>query len=130
MRGESTRRTFHDEEAEDEEHHHKSTHIHRTRCARLFAPVLSDLMIDTLIVGVGFLHRRLTLAEWHRRAAFSVRNQQRPGLIDTIAPLRDIIALQTAAGLVLTVLFHQLALATHRLLAVCCTARCDTDSTD
>ena len=75
-------------------------------------------MIDTLIVGVGFLHRRLTLAEWHRRAAFSVRNQQRPGLIDTIAPLRDIIALQTAAGLVLTVLFHQLALATHRLLAV------------
>ena len=52
------------------------------------------------------------------RTALGIRNQQRPRLINSVAPLRDIVAVQSAVRLVLSILFHQLALAAHRLLAV------------
>ena len=64
------------------------------------------------------LHGRLVHAQRHRGTTLRVRNQQGPCLVDAIAPLSDIVALQTAAGLVGTVLLHQFTLATHRLLTI------------
>ena len=52
------------------------------------------------------------------RTTLGIRYQQRPRLVDAVAPLRDVVAVQSAVRLVLGILLHQLALATHRLLAV------------
>ena len=79
---------------------------------------MSQLLVDRQEVVVCLLHRLFALGKRHRGTTFGVGHQQCPCLIDPIAPLSDIIALQTAAGLVLTVLFHQLTLAAHRLLTV------------
>ena len=64
------------------------------------------------------LHGGLVHAQGHRGTAFRVRDEQRPCLIDTIAPLRDIVTVEPAARLVGTILLHQLTLAAHRLLTV------------
>ena len=56
--------------------------------------------------------------QWHRGTALGVGHQQRPRLADAIAPLRDVVAVQSTAGLVGRVLLHQLALTTHRLLPI------------
>ena len=64
------------------------------------------------------LHGCLALREGHAGTTLRIGNQQRPCLVNAIAPLRDIVAVQTAAGLVGRVLLHQLAGAAHRLLAI------------
>ena len=111
-------RAFHDEQTQHEEHHHERSDVHRTACARLVAPVLTHLLIYLVELGVGFLHSLLVLRQRHRSAALGVRHEQRPSLVDAVAPLRDIVAVETARSLVGRVLLHQLALAAHRLLRI------------
>ena len=68
---------------------------------------------------VALLHGLLLAAELDLvGTALGVRDEQRPGLVDAVAPLGDIVAVETAVGLVLAVRLHQFALAAHRLLAV------------
>ena len=64
------------------------------------------------------LHGRLALCQWHTSATLGIRHQQRPCLVDAIAPLGDIVAVQTTAGLIGTVCLYQLTLATHGLLTI------------
>ena len=111
-------RALHDEQTQHEEQHHERSDVHRTACARLVAPVLAQLLIYLIELGVGFLHRLLVLSQRHRSTALGVRHEQGPSLVDTVAPLRYIVAVQAARSLVGNVLFHQLALAAHRLLCV------------
>ena len=111
-------RTFDDKQSQHKQEHHKGTYIHRTAGTRLFAPVLTNLLVDALVGRIGFLHGNLTLAHGYRGTTLGVRNKQGPGLVDTIAPLCDIIALQTTAGLVGRILLYQFALTTHRLLTI------------
>ena len=63
-------------------------------------------------------HGFLALRQWHRGTTLRIRNEQRPRLTDAIAPLCDIVALQSTARLVARVLLHQFTLAAHRLLAI------------
>ena len=110
--------TAHDEQAQDEEYHHEGTHVHRTRGAGLFAPVLTHLVEDAAVHGVGLLHGLLVASHGYRGTSLGVGHQQGPCLADAIAPGSDVVALQSAACLVARVGFHQFALAAHGLLAV------------
>ena len=53
-----------------------------------------------------------------RSATLGVRDEERPCLVDAVAPLRYIVAVETARCLVCRIFLHQFALATHRLLAI------------
>ena len=110
--------SLHDEQAKDEEHHHEGTDIHRTRRARLLTPVLTYLLIDTRIIGIGLGHRCLIHAQGYRCTTLRIRDQQCPCLTDAIAPLGDIVTLQATVRLVSAVFLHQFTLAAHRLLTV------------
>ena len=76
------------------------------------------MLIDGQEILIGFLHRLLALTQRHRGTTLGIRDHQRPGLVDTITPLGDIVTIQSAAGLISTVLLHQLTLAAHRLLTI------------
>ena len=111
-------RSFDDEESQHKEHQHEGTHIDRTCRHRLVAPVLSYLLVDSQIVVIGMRHRRLTAYHRLRGTALRIGYQQRPCLIDTIAPLGDIVTVQSTRCLVGGIRLHQLTLATHRLLTI------------
>ena len=64
------------------------------------------------------LHGRFVHHQRERGAALGVGDEQGPCLADAVAPLGDIVAVQSAAGLVGSILLHQLALSAHRLLAI------------
>ena len=110
--------TLHDEQSQDEKRQHEGSHVDGTRRTGLFAPVLANLIVDVDIVAVRMPHGRLVLTQGHRCAALGVGYEQRPRLADTITPLRDIVALQTAAGLVGRVFLDQFTFAAHGLLTV------------
>ena len=99
-------RTFDDEQAQHEEEEHEGTDVDGPRRARLLAPVLAYLLVDADVVVVGVLHRRLVHHQRLRGTALDVGYEERPGLADAIRPLGDIVALQSARGLVGVILFH------------------------
>ena len=111
-------RAFYDKQSQNKQHHHKCAHVNRSASTRLLAPVLTYLLIYALVGRISLLHGNLTLAHGHRCTTLGVRHQQSPGLVDTITPLGNIIALQSAIGLVGRVFLHQLTLSAHRLLSV------------
>ena len=110
--------TLHDEQAEHEEHKHKGAHVNRSAGHGLVAPILADALVSLHVVGVGFLHGLSVGGHGHTGSALGVGHEQRPCLAQAIAPLRNIVAVETAIGLVGRVFLHQLALATHALLGV------------
>ena len=107
-----------DEETEDEEHEHKGTHVDGAAGTGLLAPVLSYLLVDRVELRVGLLHSGLIGCEGHRGASLDIGDEQRPCLVDAVAPLGDVVAVQSTAGLVGGVLLDQLALSAHALLAI------------
>ena len=110
----------HDEEAQDEEHQHERANIHRATGAGLFAPVLSECLIDGHVGAVGMLHGCLALGKGHTGTALGVGHEQGPRFTQPVTPHGDIAALQSAArliGLVLGLL-RELTLAAHAFLAV------------
>ena len=109
---------MHHEAAQHEEEEDERPDIDGSGRARLFAPVLAQLLVEAEVGRVGFRHARLVLRQGHRGSSLHVGHQQREGLTDAVAPLRDVVALQSAAGLVGGIWLHQLALATHAFLAV------------
>ena len=111
-------RSLDDEQSQHEEHEHKGTHIDRSCRHGLLAPVLANLLIDAQIVVVGMLHGQLVLCHRHGGSTLDIGNEQGPRLVDAIAPLGDIVTVQTTGGLVAGILLHQLTLATHGLLAI------------
>ena len=110
--------SLHDEKAENEEHHDERANINRSACARLFAPILPQLLIDELIHRVALLLHNLVLNHRNRRTALRVRYQQRPRLAYSVAPRGDVVALKSAVSLVGRIFLHQFALASHRLFLV------------
>ena len=88
-------RTFHDEQSQDEEHEHERTHIHRTARSRLLTPILSDLLIGLHILWVCFLHGLLVVGHRYTCSTLYIWHEEGPGLIDTVAPLGDVVAVKT-----------------------------------
>ena len=111
-------RTFHNEQAQYEEHQHEGTDIHRSAGHRLVAPVLAQLLIDADIVVVGVRHSRLVVRQRHTGTTLGVGHQQRPCLVQAVAPLCDVVAVQSATGLVGGILLHQFTGSAHGLLTV------------
>ena len=111
-------RALHDKESQNEEHHHKGSYIYRATGTWLVAPVLTQLLIYLHKVGIGFLHGCLALAQRHRGSALGIRDEERPGFVDTITPLCDIVAVQSAVGLIGSILLYQLTLSSHGLLPI------------
>ena len=109
-------RSLHDKESQHEEHEHEGAHIDRTARTGLFAPVLPYLLIEGIVVGVGFFHGVLIGGQGHGGTALGVGDEQCPSLAYTVAPLGNIVALQSAVGLVGRVFLHQFALSAHGLL--------------
>ena len=64
------------------------------------------------------LHGYLAVRQGDTGTALRVRNQQCPCFVDAIAPLGDIVTVQTATGLVVSILLDQLTGTTHGFLAV------------
>ncbi len=111
-------RPLHYKCAEEEKHQHEGSHVNGTARHGLVAPVLAQLLVNVIELPVGLLHRRLALRQRDGSSALCIRHKQRPRLVYAVAPLRYVVALQSAAGLVGGVFLHQFALAAHRLLAV------------
>ena len=124
-----------DEQSQDEEHQHESSHIDGTRRAwllpveRRLIPVHRHLVVYIRIryrsfSGVEIVAAALLLTS--RRASqdaiggttLDIRDKQRPCLADAIAVVGDVVALQSTRRLVGAIGFHQFALAAHRLLRV------------
>ena len=63
-------------------------------------------------------HGCLALGEWHAGSTFGIRHQESPCLINAVAPLCDVVTVQSATGLVGAVLFYQFTLAAHGLLTI------------
>ena len=111
-------RPFHDEQSEDEKHHDKRAYIYRAAGAGLVSPVLSELLVNRYELRIGFFHCCLVGSQRHRGSSFGIGDEQCPCLVDAVAPLRDVVAVQAAAGLVGSILLDQFALAAHTFLAV------------
>ena len=91
----------------------------RACCHGLVAEVLRQLAVEAAVHRVGFLHRRFALAQGHGSAALEVGDKQRPRLADAVAPLRDVVTVQPAAGLPSRLArLHQFAFAAHGFLAI------------
>ncbi len=111
-------RTFHYEQSKYKQHQHEGSYIHWSARTWLVAPILAQLLVYLFIHRIGFLLYGLVVYHRHRRTTLGVRHQQRPCLVYSVAPLCDIVAIQTAIGLIGRVLLHQLALASHRLVLI------------
>ena len=110
--------SLYDKQSQHEEHQHEGAHIDGAGRHGLIAPVLAHLLVDAgkLVVGLG--HSRLAVSQRCRRAALCVRHEQRPRLVQAVAPLRDVVAVQPGGRLAAAVALDQLALAAHGLLTV------------
>ena len=84
-----------------------------------FTEVLRQAAIEATVHGVGFRHGRFAHRQGDRSTAFEVGDKQRPRLTDAVAPLRDVVAVQSAAGLLGGIArLHQLALAAHGFFTI------------
>ena len=113
-------RPFHHDAAHEEEEEHERAHVDRAGRHGLFAEVLRQRAVQPGIARVGLLHRRLVLRQGDGAATLVVGHEQRPRLADAVAPLRDVVAVQPAAGVGLlgAGVMRQLTGAAHRFLAV------------
>ena len=84
----------------------------------MVAPVLTELLIYIYVIIVSLLHSHLTARKRYRSAALGIRDEQGERLVDTIAPLSDIVAVETATCLISRISLNEFALSTHRLLAI------------
>ena len=67
---------------------------------------------------VCFLHGLRVVRHRNTGTTFDIRHEECPRLIDAIAPLRDIVAVEATRRLLSSVLLHELALATHALFLI------------
>ena len=111
-------RTLHDKQTQNKEHADEGTYIYRSARSRLVAPVLSQLLVNLNKVRISLLHSLLVLRQRNRSTALGIRNHQRPGFVDTVTPLCDIVSIQTAAGLVSRIFLYEFALSSHGFLTV------------
>ena len=112
-------RTFDNEAPQKEKEKDKGTHIHGTCRHRLIAEILRQLRIQSAVHRIRLFHRSLAFRQRNRRPTLYVRHEESERFIDSIAPLRDIIAVEPAARLSGGSPFMlQLAFSPHGFLAV------------